>query len=193
MCGPSRRSVTIFRAAPTIFPVFLCVSGKGWQGWGGDPNVSARAGRNVATKSPFWALFGPFSGRNSASLGPIVTVKVGDIFLNTLRNFCATLLVCNPNTFQTQKSSHAQVRAFPALKVKLEIQGFCGRCAAAKPPQNPPTQPPKPPRNPPTQPPKPEGMRGWGPLAGVKRASAFALPAVTRLKLHLLLVGNRAQ
>ena len=97
--GPSRRSVTIFRATPTIFPVFLCVSGKGWQGWLGVFYVLARDVRNVATNSPFWAHFGPFSGRNSASLGPIVTPKVGDIFLNTLHTFCATLQPRNPNHF----------------------------------------------------------------------------------------------
>ena len=61
--------------------------------------------------------------------------------------------------------------AFPALKVNLEIRGVCGRCAAAARPRS---GRQKPPKNPPTPPPKPGGMRGGGPQAGVKRASAFA-------------------
>ena len=89
--GPSRRSVTIFRATPTIFLVFLCVSGKGWQGWVGEFKGLARDFRNVVQNSPFWGRFSPFLGCNSASLGPICMPQVREVVLNTLRTFSATL------------------------------------------------------------------------------------------------------
>ena len=107
-------------------------------------------------------------GRNSASLGPIDTPQVGQVVLNTFRSFCATL---QPKIhLALEKRARARAR-FSSFKSKSGNSGVLrplrGRCGAAQRPQ-------KPPKNPPTQPPKPEEMRGWGPLAGVKRASAFA-------------------